>query len=287
MLRRKLSLAAKAAGVAALVAAILPWLVAMALKSGGWHPMTESFDSYFRYHTSDTSFFFGGAPARSMKVAVLAVYWTGLGALTWIWAVPFARLRSHAFGLREEFIFLAAWFVPPFVFHTLIHSDEPDHVLDVVPVVCLAGGLVLSLFHRAHGRFSIPVLATLVALLNAFVFFVPLNPPGKEASYRWVREVGDDMTASVDGLRSLPDPGPFEVILYKRLTTAHQLAYYFPQDKFFTLDPACPASVKLPAASRVAILQGGALKQKGPFLLADPPPHEFRLGACRITLGAP
>lgn len=149
--------------------------------------MLNVFGPYFRQHTSDTSLLFGGKLLCSTEVAVLAVYWTGLGGLTWIWAVPFARLRNDLVEVREEFIFLAVWFLPPFVFHTFIHSDDPDHLLDVIPVVCLAGGWALTLYHRAHRQFSVTALAAVVAALNAFLFFVPLNPPGKEASYRWVR----------------------------------------------------------------------------------------------------
>ena len=158
---------------------------------------------------------------------------------------------------------------------------------------------MLSRFLSLHPRLAVPALATAAALLNALIFFIPPNPPGKEASYRWVRRVGDDMTASVDTLRRLEAAGPVDVIIYKRLTTLHQLSYYFPKQKFLNpstdLGAGCPegaARLLLPEAPQVALLlgepappvSGNFWRQQGPFLVANPAPREFQIGACRVVV---
>ena len=87
--------------------------------------------------------------------------------------------------------------------------------------------------------------------------------------------------------------GPVEVVIDKRLTTAHQLAYYFPEEGFLTLDDGCPKdNLKLPPDARVAFLlgksappvSGAGLQKRGPFLVADASQREFRIGACRIVV---
>ncbi len=314
MLRRPIGMPIRIAGCAVLGLSLMPMIMVMSIKAGGWPVLADGFGKYFRMHASDTSIFLGGQPHRALLVALLGIYWTFVGALTWIWAVPMLRIREGIARGREPFVFLLLCFLPPFLFHILIHSDEPDHMLDAIPFVCVAGGWVLSRL-----RFRVATLALTAASLNALLFFFPLNPEGVEASYRRVRKLGDGVDVAIDSLREPKFAGQTVVLAYRDVVTSHQIAWYFPDDLVLTaasdLALGCPQfsvtvttrqnyshpvrlygnQVTLPVAGRIALLLGpgappvlgAAFTRQGPLLIATPVPHEFTLGACRFVAGTP
>ena len=83
--------------------------------------------------------------------------------------------------------FLAIWFLPPFVFHALVHIHNPDHALAEIPVVCLLGGFLIS---RLPPRPSAAALCA-AAAINVVLFFYPTGSPFWASNYRIVQYTTD------------------------------------------------------------------------------------------------
>jgi hypothetical protein len=262
-----------AAGALALAATSLPWMLATVWACGGWTTTRQAFGPYL-----------GARAGQPWVNAALAIYWTGLGALSWAWALPLVWRRMDFRAARDPMLLLAAWFVPPFLFHVLLHCDDPDHLLDLIPAMCLAGGWVLSRL-----RWPAAASAAIALALNALLFFAPPFDRGKEPSYRFVKMTGDSTTAAIDDLRAAQ---PDLVILYNTFVTARQIEYYFPQLFVVTAGPET-RTVYLPPTARLALLLGdgaapplGFVWKKNNFALASPSlPAEFRIGTCRFIRG--
>lgn len=309
--RRRLGLRVLLGGMGVLVLSMLPWAVAMMHAMGGAGVLVHAFGPYFAFHTAKSSALLGGPASRAFAMGVVAIYWTGIGILTWIWAIPLAWRRMDLGAIREQIAFLAVWFVPPFIFYVLVHSDDPDHMLDIIPVTCLAGAWVLA--RLAETRTQTIALAAAGAAVNILLFFAPPYHLGKEAAYRYVKRTGDSLTAAVEGIRQIRGSGPVVVVVYRTYVTGHQIGYYFPSDPIVVTDTdfskGCPAgsanlilhnqpvplrmdsdTIHLPAAAHAALLlskdspavSGARFEQWGPLLVADAVPPEFRIGACRF-----
>ena len=250
----------------------LPWLGAILWKTGGpaglWTLYAGQFES-----ARSASLLWGASLHENLRTAVLAGYWTGVGVLSWVWALPFLRGRMRLDEVREQLTLLAWWFVPPLLFHSLVFVHDPDATLVSIPVTALAGGWCLSrLLQERLGAGSLlqpsvarsgdeasrilvrhnpparmPALhaeagATcgLVAILgmaiNTAVFFASPLQQRKDASFAWVKRVGIESTEAIDGIRALSVGHATLVVMNRPLVTPQQISYYLPKQPFVFLD---------------------------------------------------
>jgi hypothetical protein len=229
-------------GALLLVLCALPWLLALVAAAGGLGAFYEMVSGYLKVE-SHRSLLFGapGEPAATM--ISWAVSWTFLGALSWIWALPWAAKQLRARPAEPVAGFLALWFLPAFLFHAFVHVGDPDQTLVTIPVVCLLGGWVLSRLPGATAT-GLPQLrwALCVALavsLNVYLFFRPLPAPANAAAYKVVTWVDRTAEASFAAIRELKASGPVFLVSCTPFVSWRKVGYYFPEDPLLVLSE-CP-----------------------------------------------
>jgi hypothetical protein len=157
-----------------LAATTIPWLAVTVHKSGGLVASYRLNSAYLAAQSSHTSLLYGGTLFEAARMSAGAIYWIFLGAVSWLWIVPWIVLWTGLEPPRAAVVkFLAVWFLPPFVFHTLVHIHNPDHALAEIPVVCLLGGFLIS---RLAPRPSAAALCA-AAAINVVLFFYPTGSP--------------------------------------------------------------------------------------------------------------
>jgi hypothetical protein len=146
------------------------WVAYLIVGCGGLLPMITSFREYFSAQTLQSSGLWGVSESGWRRMAGRAVLWTVLGALPWLWALPFGwrRLQQSSQPSRV-FLFFCVWFLPSFAFSAMIHSGDPDHVLASIPAVCLVGALCLSAAEQALGDRGTAVLQRIPAAVWIFL----------------------------------------------------------------------------------------------------------------------
>jgi hypothetical protein len=213
--------------------ATVPWVAASAIAVGGLKEWLALMWGYSNEQFRGTSAVFGAASQSAWKMAWQAVVWNGLGALTWIWAIPFSRIRWPVAAPA----FLLVWFAPIFLFSAFIHIGDPDQALASIPVVCGAGGAVLAAFLQRYGGRGVAGAVIAVAILNAFLFFNPPRGPARASGYRAVASM-DERTQSVfRAINDLKTTSPASIVHYRGIVSWRQLSYYFQNDYLVYLAP--------------------------------------------------
>jgi 4-amino-4-deoxy-L-arabinose transferase-like glycosyltransferase len=220
------------AAAAVLGAATASWLIVTVAVVGGPSRWLDLLWSYSNSQFAGSSLAFGADSHSAWDMLRKAVVWNGLGVLSWIWAAPFALRSRPASGWRLTAGFLAAAFLPAFLFHATIHIGDPDHALATVPTLCLLGGLTLATFleRRGAGRRACIGVTAAAGLLNVLVFFVPPGRVAAASSYRAVKGVNRSTVATFNAIRELEREGPVLLVSYNSPVTWRHLSYYFPQN---------------------------------------------------------
>ncbi len=208
-------------------AAAAGWFAFAAASVGGVEHYIQVLLDYNQQQTEPTSLFFGAMPGVAVYMALQAVTWTGLGVLSWIWAVPFARRTAPLLAKHDKWLLLV-WFCPAFLFYATVHVGDPDHTLSIIPVTCLLGAAVLlrAVSEKAP-RVRFGVIAAAIAL-NVFLFYKPISKVTKPATYTPVAWLDGHIRTLIDGLRAAGTPGSVTAVFYERTTGWRNLSYYCP-----------------------------------------------------------
>ncbi len=227
-------------GALCLVATALPWVAVTLAVVGGPGAMVRMMWDYSEQQFSGSSALYGAETVSAWKMFAGAVVWTGVGALAWIWALPFCRagFSLRRTSVRPILAFSAFWFLPPFLFSAFVHVGDPDQALASVPVVTLAGGAVLSALAQKNERRLLALSAVVVAL-HTLMFFKPPSKLAKAGSYKAVAMVDALVSGPIDAIHRLRADGPLTIVSYGSVVTYRQLAYYFPED-YVLLLPGAP-----------------------------------------------
>ena len=130
------------APLAILTATVAPWLLFTLFKSGGL--FTGMHYNSVMLRDNARSFFYEGFTHRATIMALFATYWNGIGALGWLWAVPAAIRRGFLADRRRHLLFLAIWFLPPYLLSAAIQVTDPDQTLASMAATCLVGAWALN-----------------------------------------------------------------------------------------------------------------------------------------------
>ena len=177
---------ALAKGSLVLAVVIWIWLANLAMACGGFTAMLQTFRDYSNSQTFQTLAFGAGPTAGWRHMAGRVMVWSTLGVLPWIWALPFAWLRRREWPCWPlGGIFLAMWIIPSSVFYVAIHSADPDHILPIIPMICLIGGFSLEQIGKAlddtkeyRSRiFQNPLVGILLWAVLATLLFAMLPTP--------------------------------------------------------------------------------------------------------------
>jgi hypothetical protein len=222
---------------------MIPWVAALAIKAGGLGRLYALLTTYLAAESRKDSVLLGAALAPAQAMIFQAFVWNMLGLLSCVWAVPWAARRFRNSSFRQGLPFLAAWFLPPFLFHCFVHVGDPDQTLVTVPVICLLGGWLLARFLDAAStarsrRIRWIVAIVLVVDVNALLFFRPLPSPATAASYRVVEWVDNQAAGAFTAIRELKASGPVFLVACQTPLAWRKVAYYFPDDPMLVL-PEC------------------------------------------------
>jgi 4-amino-4-deoxy-L-arabinose transferase-like glycosyltransferase len=187
-------------GAILLASCSLIWVLVLMAAMGGLAPMRALFSAYLFSQTTPTSVFTNPRSGSWVRWAGRAVLWNGLGIIPWIWAGPLGWLRRHELGQWVRIIaFLAVWFFPPFLFYLFVHVNDPEHILTIIPVLCLAGGFCLSCAEEGFARRfpdwknarGLVIGTALVANTTLFLVHFPLPQREASTSFRGLQSVAD------------------------------------------------------------------------------------------------
>ena len=232
------------AGLLAILCA-LPWLLVLVNEAGGFASFVQLASTYLNIESRNASLLLGARAQSAGKMTISALVWNFLGALSWVWVLPWARKAPAGPERSQAVLFLGVWFLPAFLFHSLVHVGDPDQTLATVPVVCLLGGWALSrLREKSAGRIPLrwTTAATVAVAINVFLFFRPLPSPANAASYRVVRWVDGITNDTFGAIRELKASGPIFLVACEPLVTWRKVAYYFPDDPMLVIEQCTQAS---------------------------------------------
>ncbi|MDE3165684.1 MAG: DUF2723 domain-containing protein [Acidobacteriota bacterium] len=299
---------------AALAGTTVPWLAAVLLRSGGPGAFLHLVNEYAVSQFGGTSAMYGARSRAAWHMALEALGWTGLGALVWIWALPFLRRRAFPAGARLHAAFLAIALVPPLVFSAVVHVGDPDQTLASVTILSVAGGAVISGLLASSSPARVYAAAVLLMLAHTAHFFRAPFHLAEAASYNAVRSVDLLTTGAIRSIADLRGGGPVTIVHFGSPVSFRQIEYYFPEDHVVAL-PGSPVqpdpggatftyfrhqAVAVPrgAAGRIGAgskrliclppgnTPGNALpgwrRQGQVFLLDNPPAEGVRLGQFRL-----
>jgi hypothetical protein len=171
-----------------------------------------------------------GAPMDAARLmARMAIVWNGLGALSWVWALPFIIWRNPDHASRERALFLAVWFLPVFGFSAFVHIGDPDQALASIPALCMTGGIVLARFVKRLSINRLFPLAATVAAANVVLFFFPPRGLARATGYSAVVERDQENKQVIDTIRRMQTDRPLVIAHYGATITWRQLSYYFPR----------------------------------------------------------
>ncbi|MFV3073258.1 ArnT family glycosyltransferase [Niveispirillum fermenti] len=123
------------AGLAVLLALVLPWLAAITIATdGGFFATAVGHEFLGKAHAGQESH---GAPPGYFLASFWISFWPWaplvLLALPWIWA------RRHEAAVR----FCLAWIIPTWVIHEIVVTKLPHYTLPVLPAVALLAAAAL------------------------------------------------------------------------------------------------------------------------------------------------
>lgn len=253
-------------GALLLAVSALVWAAVLIVASGGPQRLLAYFADYALVQTEYTSVVLD--PSTSWRRAVgRAVIWTGLGALPWIWTLPFAwKARGATPDWVRKAVFLGLWFVPGWAFFLVVHIGDPDHTLGIVPPLCLLGGFSLVEAERRITRAWIPqleergLLVWLALVGNLVLFFGEMPLPQRDAaaefrgltslsdaaligtyetSYarvRWVEQMADLNLKGINELKASTDRPVLLLWAWDGEPSWRKIGFYLPEDNLYVLE---------------------------------------------------
>lgn len=124
---------------------MLSWAVILVISYGGVDGLIDQLRQYLSVQTQQRTPLLDAPFPAWRRMAGRAILWTGLGAVPWLWTIPFGWLRRHQLPQWKRcLVFLCIWFVPGFLFHLIVHIGAPGHALNTIPIVCLFGAFCIT-----------------------------------------------------------------------------------------------------------------------------------------------
>jgi hypothetical protein len=257
------------------------WISVLAYKAGGLRPFLEMNFQYLRADSHDYALAFGASQPVAMETVRRTFAWNFLPAVSWAWALLFAWPRLPSAVSAGRGVFLALWFLPPFLFHAFVHLRDLDQTLITTPIVCLAGGWALANLTQKRWRFVVPIAALAMLALSVYSFRRPLMPDLKVASNGTVRFSNDWMRATLAAVNTLRSEGALAIVCYGSVVSWRQISYYYPDTPVLYLPGAENGSQVVSPfwmlhSARIAASDPISLPESGNVAWAVASGHEIR-----------
>jgi 4-amino-4-deoxy-L-arabinose transferase-like glycosyltransferase len=128
-------------GLVATLLIVLPWFVAIAVKSGGaFYSASVGHDMLGKVGTAQT---YHWAPPGFYLLSFFATFWPG--AILAAIAVPFAWIHRR----EEPIAFALAWIVPSWIVFELVPTKLPHYTMPLLPAVAIV--TVMAIFRHFVG----------------------------------------------------------------------------------------------------------------------------------------
>jgi 4-amino-4-deoxy-L-arabinose transferase-like glycosyltransferase len=261
-----------AIGGGILIGCAAPWIAIVTWAVGGPHSFLGMLQAYSQDQFGRTSFFFGATPGHAYNMFLSALVWTFLGAVVWLWAIPYAGKRVLGDNPAETGPFLAIGFLPPFALSAFIHIGDPDQALAAIAFLSIFGaGAVAAAMQKARWRSPYLVAGILIAA-HAFLFFRPLPGPAKIVTFRNAERVDNLMSSAIDTVRAIHSPHPLTIVHYGSAVASREISYYFP-DAYVVVLPG-------PGASPGAVAQ--VFHEHKPYSVLQGPNFDLESKSTRV-----
>ena len=289
-----------------LAASVLLWVAMLTVGYGGLARMVSSLEGYFYTEAVQTSPLLEAPLAGWRRMAGRAVIWTSLGALCWIWALPFGWRALRRAEPRKPFItFLTLWILPPFLFSLFVHIGDPDQALTAIAGLGVAGAVCLvgaerALMHRWAVWLPEGVLASWIIFANLPLFFGEFLPPRREATtqfrglasatdawriaayessfsrVRWVDQMAANGFRVLEELQAGTERPVVALYLRDGEPSWRKVCYYFPSLSVYILEEGGERAV-LSSLGRLAVNNKAVATYPGPPPIRIPIPRGARL----------
>jgi hypothetical protein len=234
-------------GALALAAGMMPWFVFLLIRVHGVEGFLAMLRVYAAEQASGSSVVFGASGAAAWKMVSGGLWWASLGVIAWLPAVLVVRWRRISRSDSGRLAFLAAWFLPVFLFSIVIHIAASGHSLGFIPVLCLAGGWAIAAVGETRGRIAMSGCLLAAVGLNVYFFFEPYAEPVREASYPAVESITSVQEAALDRIDRLRRRGPIFLVSDDAWVRWRILQYYYPEDFLIYMPaPLAPRGTALP-----------------------------------------
>jgi len=227
-LRARVGAARFALAALLLAACAGSWISVLVYKAGGLQPFLELHFGYLKVNSQDYTLAFGASRMAALETVRRSFAWNFLPAIPWAWALLFAWSQVLSAVSRGRGWFIAIWFLPPFLFHALVHLRDIDQTLVTTPVVSLIGGWALANLKWPKRRLAVPAAAVAMLALSFYCFRRPPVADLRLASNGTVRYANDWMRATRSAVDTLQAEGPLAIVCYGSVVTWRQISYYYP-----------------------------------------------------------
>jgi len=253
---RRLGFRTLALGTFILVLATAVWLLPLVIRMGGAQATYLGFSDYLRSNSTRDMAAYGAPESASTRTLRLVFVWNFGLTIAWIWAVPFvlSSLRK-VWSLAHSFL-LGLAFIPPFLFHAMVHSREVDHTLVTIPALCVLGGAVLAALRPRSAMLAAATLAILISIQN---FRWPMFRDMSRASRGAVRFINDWNRSTFNALAELKPAEDAILVWDDSVVTWRQVCYYYPRTPLLVLSQAPPLWVDSCQGRAVTVKDGSIL----------------------------
>jgi hypothetical protein len=178
-----------------LVASVLLWLIPTIMLANGIGPYLSA-SQHFSGSFQTSSVLFGAPLSNHLLLDGMLFSWLilGLGFLGALFLIIFVFKKGNAIINREllknfNFIFLALWILPAFLFQVLIPLSKPGYILVYLAALILIVGYIIWTFSKEislrfwdiNHKFDISadsvfiIILILYIFINSVYFFYPYN----------------------------------------------------------------------------------------------------------------
>lgn len=234
---RKLDIHGWWKGSGILAVTTLLWLTPLVVRTGGIVSTYHLFSHYLLTQSRGYTLFFGAGAKQSQVNVYRVLIWNFESAIAWIWAIPFAWRRLRDGWTQPHTLLLGFSFVPPFLFHALVHVRNVDQTLITIPVVCVLGGAVLS---RLPTRPAVVAATAFALLVNFSNFRRPVLSEMNAASRGEIRYVNDWTKSTFAALDPLRQDHNAAWIWGDSIVSWRQVSYYYPENHVLDLESDVP-----------------------------------------------
>lgn len=221
------------ASSALLVLGSAVWMAPLVIATGGPKMTWQVLNDYLRENSEGRTAAFGASFGDGLATVSKAARWNFAPAIAWIWALPFAWRGLTRNWTRAHTIVVAGAFVPPFLFHALVHVRNVDHTLVSSAVLCVIGGAVLAGTRMQLLRFGGIGVALVASCL--LYYEPPLFGDMVQVTHddiHWHNRITSRTFEALEQYRHDPD---VVFVWDNGDVTWRQASYYFPERRILAL----------------------------------------------------